>query len=228
MVEMFPLFGYASSVGRDRVKTIRWVSPSPMQFSNPIKLSWSVMTLRKSNGDRRPPLYYPDTSSFVPLWKPVDGIAGESALRAEKKGDDLVLLPTQDDPQILLKASQDLSQFKCILIRARFSVADQINLFFGQQINGRGFAGYVPITGRWVDVYVKVDSNPFWKTEAGALLRFDPVTSRYANSRIDLAGVWGSIRSFSANPGEMSVYLSQTGAPNREHPSREHVDERNP
>jgi hypothetical protein len=206
---MFPLFGYDVASDRDRVASIRWTSPSQAQFSDPIALSWSVMALKRPNPDNRLPLYHPDVTSFVPLWKPGDGVAGKSSLQAAREGNELLLRPTSDDPQLLLKTSRNMAPFKSILIRAKFSVSDQIDVFFGQQINGRGFGGYMPIAGQWVDVYLNVDRNPFWKNEAGTVLRFDPVTSLFRNSQIELAGVWGSPQEVSGNSGLMSVYLSQ-------------------
>jgi hypothetical protein len=209
LAEMLPLFGYDVNKGRDRVASIRWTSPGRNQFGDRIGLSWSAMTLKEANVDTRPPLLHPDVSSFVPLWKPGDGIAGAAALRTQRHGDNLLLLPTNDDPQILLKASQNMARFNSLLIRAKFSVSDQIDFFFGQQVNGRGIAGYVPIDGQWVDIFVRVDQNPFWKGEAGGVLRFDPVTGRFRNSQIEIAGVWGSIQSLKKKSGDMSVYLSR-------------------
>lgn len=207
--EMLPLFGYDVKNDRNRVASIRWVSPGRNEFGDRIGLSWSAITLKNANPGTPPSLFHPDVSSFVPIWKPADGIAGAAALKAQRQGDGLLLLPTNDDPQVLLKAAQNMARFNCILIRAKFSVSDQIDLFFGQQANGRGLAGYVPVAGQWVDVFVKVDRNPFWKNEAGTILRFDPVTGRYHNSQIEIAGVWGSTDPLKDKSGDMSMYLSQ-------------------
>jgi hypothetical protein len=206
---MVPLFGYDISSGRNRVAAIRWESANQAQFSDRIDLTWSVMTLRTPNRDNRLPLFHPDVSSFTSLWRPGEGIAGASALQATREDGKLVLRPVNDDPQVLLRASRDMARFNSILIRAKFSVPDQINVFFGQQANGRGFDGYIPVAGQWVDIFVKVDHNPFWKNEAGTILRFDPVTNLFRDSHIEIAGVWGSLQSQSDQSGDISVYLSQ-------------------
>jgi hypothetical protein len=210
LMEIPPLFGYDVNNGRDRVASIQWVSPGQNEFGDRIGLSWSAITLKKANPGNPQTLFYPDVSSFVPIWKPADGIAGAAALKTQKQGDSLMLLPTKEDPQVLLKAEQNIARFNCILIRAKFSVSDQIELFFGQQVNGRGLAGYVPVAGQWVDLFVNVDHNPFWKNEAGNALRFDPVSGRYRNSKIELAGIWGSTEPLKNKSGDVSVYLSHT------------------
>jgi hypothetical protein len=209
LTEMVPLFGYDISSGRNRVAAIRWESANQAQFSDRIDLTWSVMTLRTPNRDNRLQLFHPDVSSFTSLWRPDEGIAGASALQATREDGKLVLRPVNDDPQVLLRASRDMARFNSILIRAKFSVPDQINVFFGQQANGRGFDGYIPVAGQWVDIFVKVDHNPFWKNEAGTILRFDPVTNLFRDSHIEIAGVWGSLQSQSDQSGDISVYLSQ-------------------
>ncbi len=207
---MAPLLGFGDAVDRDSVVSIRWISPGVAEFKDPIRLSWSVVQARKADRDRQLPLSHPDTTSFVPLWKPKHGFAATSGLRAEEDSKVLVLHPTSGDSQIFLRSTQELTDFKTLLIRGKFSVADQVNLFFGQQGNGRSFGGFVPITGNWIDIYVDVGRNPFWRSEAGSLLRFDPVTSLFHDSQIELAGIWGSNQTIADKPGEMNFYLSQS------------------
>lgn len=212
LAQMLPLFGYQQE-RHDPVVKLRWLADHPAQFQSPIRVTWSSMAV---SDDERPvaPVRKLDTSAFVPLWLPAAGIASSPATAADIRPDEIILRPTGADPQVLLRASSDLAPYKCILIRAKFSVRDQINVFFGRQIEGRGFAGYVPEQGQWVDVCVRTDRNPFWRLEAGRVLRFDPVTSLYPGSHIELAGVWGSLKPLgTAGNEEMAFYLSRTDGP---------------
>lgn len=212
LAQMLPLFGYQQE-RRDPIIKLRWLADHPAEFQTSIRITWSSMAVSDDEGPLIPELK-PDASAFVPLWLPAAAIAGSPATAVEVRPDEIVLRPTGADPQVLLRTSSELAPYKCILIRAKFSVRDQINVFFGRQIEGRGFAGYVPEQGQWVDVFVRTDRNPFWRLEAGRVLRFDPVTSLYAGSHIELAGVWGSLKPLgTAGSEEMTFYLSRTDGP---------------
>jgi len=49
---------------------------------------------------------------------------------------------------------------------------------------------YAPVAGAWLDVVFDVAMNPFWPSEAGTAIRFDPSSGVGVNA-VDIAGIWG-------------------------------------
>jgi len=118
------------------------------------------------------------------------------------------------DTQLLLNTKVDLRQFETLVLKVRFERPDTVELFFGQQVNGRGMAGYTPVVGQWVYVFAQVGRNPFWKQEAGSTFRFDPTgASGAAGSSTEISNVWGSRKAIAPGPDSFEFAVAQKQQP---------------
>jgi hypothetical protein len=128
---------------------------------------------------------------LVTLWSPSDARPANTQSTLEAGHRRLTIRPTGGDSQLLFRVERPLNDFQAIVVRARFSRSDRVDLFFGKQVDGRGMTGVVPETNRWFDIYFFVGTNPYWPAEAGSILRFDPASELGVGGRIDIGGVWG-------------------------------------
>jgi len=81
-----------------------------------------------------------------------------------------------------------------------------VEAFFGQLSNGRGYKGEGSIANHWVNVYIPVSSNPYWKNEHGTSIRFDPTSSRGVQTTTQIQEILGSTEEI---PGsEIQIFLN--------------------
>ena len=185
-----------------RVKSLRFEASVPHEFEPTILVRWYSLPLQQpltqEAGFGRLP-----QDALIPLWLPGDGrphVAGGHVLTVNPQW--LTVRSTTIDPQLTFEIGSSLGQYEMIIIRARFEKADRIHLFFGRQVDGRGLSRVVFVINQWLDVYINVGMNPFWRSEHGTNLRFDPSSADGVGSTIDIAGVWGStVRPASVAPG---------------------------
>ncbi len=189
--EVREYFGVPESGLRPRVACLRFVSDHPAEFKSAIPLLFEQVSITApsfaSNRSTTPPAL-----PLQPIWLPGRPLPNVLFASAQPSSSELDVHTKTDDPQLTFQSPNDLSAFKTVVVRAKFSSADRIDLFFGRQIDGRGIPGFVPVRNRWLDVYINVASNPFWAKEAGNLMRFDPASASGINSDIGIKGVWGS------------------------------------
>ncbi len=150
-----------------------------------------------TNGSTKPEnlsLYPFPTASLTPLWLPGDRPPRPSQAQMQVSRHWIEVKPTAEDPQLLFNIGPGLGRYHTLIVRARFQKADRIDAFFGKQVDGRGVSAIVPMTNKWLDVYLNISQNPFWHAEHGATLRFDPVSSFGPGTTAYIAGIWGSTR----------------------------------
>jgi len=200
-----PYFGEIVSGLPDQVENIRFEIPNQSEYASRVEIEWEVMSLRPHEANpgvivKRPKL------AWTPIWKPGD--AGFTAVNTaySQVGDAMILRPQTLDPQIVLQLNGDMNAYRTLLIRARYSVADLVNVFFSKMIDGRSFDGTVPVAEQLLDCYVNTTVNPYWKTEGGKFLRFDPSTNRSRGAVIEVKGIWGSPDSPFTGSQQMAFY----------------------
>jgi len=182
------------------------MSPHPDQFSSTIPITWEKVAAIEPF-ERA--YVNPPALDLHTVW-----LSGQALLRivgavAQHSGGTLRVHTQTGDPQLLFRAQYKLSAFKTLVVRARFSVPDRIDLFFARQVGGRGVSGNVPLANRWLDIYINVAANPFWATEAGEVIRFDPASERAIHSDIEIKGIWGSERRLPPDfSSSMTFYFS--------------------
>ena len=176
-----------------RVESVRFEAAIPSEFEPTIQVRWYGLPLREQIAAKaRFPR--PSQESLFPLWLPRDGpptVHGGELRSVTPQS--VTVRSTSTDPQVYFDVGTLLGKYEVIVIRARFETADQISLFFGRQVDGRGLSHRVPLTERWLDVAINVGLNPYWRGEHGGKLRFDPSSQLGVGSHIDIAGVWGSV-----------------------------------
>ena len=132
------------------------------------------------------------TRNLVEIWKPGGPILRAAEATLSLEGHALFIKSLGNDTQVVFGSGIDLRQFQTLIFKAKFKQKDTVELFFGQQVNGRGIAGFAPIAGQWVYIFANVGLNRFWKQEAGREFRFDPTGALGAGSITEISGVWGS------------------------------------
>lgn len=205
---VLPYFGQLEPGLPDQLASIQWSTSGPAQFSGKIRISWSRVSFRAGESGSEMPQRAP-VLPLTTLWKPSERasyslVGADAAVSASS----LLIRPNNLDPRVILDCGQSLNRYKLIVLRARFSAGDRVDLFFGRHSYGRGVEGYVPASNRWLDIYVNVASNPYWQAEAGSILRFDPSSDRSMGARIELAGVWGATESPFSDDQKMIFYPS--------------------
>lgn len=184
--ETLPYFGQFGPGQPDEVTAIRFETPRRMEYSPAIRISWFAVALRPAEMERQehPRIVLSE------IWKPGQPVTPDGA-EIQKAPGELIVRPSQFDPRLTFNFAQGLARFKTLVITARLSSAGSVNVFFGQQKDGRGVEGYVPVINRWVDIYVDMAANSFWSREAGTALRFDP-PDESVGSTIEIAGIRAS------------------------------------
>jgi hypothetical protein len=162
------------------------------------------------------PVGFDDTQEkdLVEVWRPNAAdtkVIGGTTAFAEHL---LTVKSSSGDTQLLLNTKVDLRQFETLVLKVRFERLDSVELFFGQQINGRGMVGYTPVAGQWVYVFAQVGRNPFWKQEASSTFRFDPTgASGASGSSTEISDVWGSRRAIATGPDSFEFAMAQRQQP---------------
>jgi len=157
------------------------------------------------------PLPPAPAKSLPPLWLPGDPQPRYANARMEIRDHWIEITPLNDDPQLLFDFGAGLGRFRTLIIRARFQKLDRIDAFFGKQVDGRGVYGIVPVANQWVDVYLNISHNPFWESEHGGTLRFDPVSSAGPGTAADIAAVWGSAEAAPADWPDVQFFPVPAG-----------------
>jgi hypothetical protein len=141
-----------------------------------------------------------DSPDLVPIWKPEAADTRVFGGTIHFANNMLIVRSSTTDTQLLLNSTIDLKQFQTLVFKAKFERRDSVELFFGQQVNGRGIIGFVPVAGKWIYAFAQVGRNPFWKTEAGSTFRFDPTGGLGIGTTTDISGIWGSRNPMSDGP----------------------------
>jgi hypothetical protein len=152
-----------------------------------------------------------DMTGLVEVWRPNRSHTNVYDGTFSIKNGVLTVNSSGTDTRISLESQVDLAQFQTLIFKAKFSRKDSVELFFGQQVNGRGLAGFAPITNQWVYVFAELGNNRFWKQEAGHTIRFDPTGGLGIGSITEISGVWGSRKPIArgSNPFEFAVAKEQ-------------------
>jgi hypothetical protein len=175
-----------------RVASIVFRTNAPREFGSKIHISlseWRLEDARDSTESTNRAVR-PD-GHLVKLWAPRDPLPANVQSTLERGDRSLTVHPTGIDSQLSFKVDQPLNDFQAIVVRARFSRSDRVDLFFGRQVDGRGVTGVVPEANRWFDIYFFVGANRYWLAEAGSSLRFDPASELGIGGTIDISGIWG-------------------------------------
>lgn len=175
----------------DQVVAVSFHTARPSEFASEIPIEWSRLPVQ-ANPTREVPVFPLPQNVLVPLWRAGDPLPQPSNAQIQVRRNWIEVTPQTDDPQLLFQIGPGLERFRTLIVRAWFEKADRIDLFFGKQVDGRGVYGTVPLTRQWVDVYLNVSQNPFWDTEHGASLRFDPVSSAGPGTASRIAAIWAS------------------------------------
>jgi hypothetical protein len=189
----------------ERIVSVSFRTSRPSEFAPEIPIEWSLLPVREgATGEiaRRPFAQ----SSLTPLWRVGDPPPIPSNAQVRVRRNWIEVTPATDDPQLLFNIGPSLGRFRTLIVRAWFQKADRIDAFFGKQVDGRGVRGVVPVTGRWLDVYLGMSQNLYWEDEHGSSLRFDPVSSAGAGTAARIAGIWGSTEAGSAALPDVQFY----------------------
>ena len=144
-----------------------------------------------------PPLESERLAGLVSLWSPDMPAPVPTSASVSIKNGLLAVTSHGTDPQLLFTCRRDLRNFKALVFKVYFQRQDSVELFFGMQVNGRGFAGQVPVAGEWLYVVANVSLNPFWKGEADNRVRFDPTGALGEGAVTRIASIQGSEVGFS-------------------------------
>jgi hypothetical protein len=180
--EEFALLAGERSLLPEPVTSIRFETAHPSDYAREIGISWERRPMRSASGN--------PAEKKERLWSSASGLPTGEDTRIDRTPDGIRVNTWTNDPQLNFPCHRDLRSFSRIIIRARFQKRDFIDLFFGQQVNGRGMDAMVPVAGAWLDVVFDVAMNPFWPSEAGTAIRFDPSSGVRFNA-VDIAGIWG-------------------------------------
>jgi hypothetical protein len=113
------------------------------------------------------------------------------------------------DTQVSMTSPLELAQFETLVFKAKFSRKDSVELFFGQQVNGRGLVGSAPIANQWVYVLAQVGHNRFWSHEVGHTIRFDPTGGLGIGAITEISEVWGSRSPIGQGPDAFEFALAK-------------------
>jgi hypothetical protein len=188
LIEYVCVFG--DSRCGERVTSISFRASAPKEFAPVISMhmyDWDVHDVGEPTRTATP---RPE-GQLIELWSPRDKAPINRDGTIEFSPSGLTIRPTGIDPQLVFDLHRPLNDFQAIVVRARFSRSDRIDLFFGRQVDGRGVNGVVPQTNQWLDIYFFTARNPYWPVEAGSSLRFDPASELGIGSTIEIAGLWG-------------------------------------
>jgi len=178
---------------QDRIQSVRFHAEKPGEFAAEIPVEWSRLPLRTMPAANAVSTRYPfSKASLTPLWLPSDRPPRPTNAQIHVQRNWIEAIPENDDPQLLFDIGPALGKFNTLIVRARFQKTDRIDAFFGIQVDGRGVNAMVPTANQWVDVYLNMSQNLFWKEEHGTMLRFDPVSSAGPGTTAYIAGIWGS------------------------------------
>lgn len=168
----------------EQVTSIHFETEHPSDYAGTIRISWERRPMRSETGSQAL------AQEKVQLWSAASELPKGVDTKIDRTPEGIRVDTSTNDPQLYFPLKRDLRSFGRIVIRARFQKRDYIDLFFGQQVNGRGIDAMVPLAGKWLDVTFDVSMNPSWALEAGTVIRFDPSSGVRVNA-IDIAGVWG-------------------------------------
>lgn len=179
----------------DRVASLRFVAPRPLFFDSRVELKWSKVGISTAMplSMRPKPVPAPQLSTET-LWTPQDGLPIANNCAVTLAGGDLKVVASNVDPQLLFPIGPRMGTFHTLIVRAKFQVRDELEAFFGRQVDGRGYRGEGTIVNRWVDVYIPVAANEFWKDEHGTWLRFDPTSGRGVGTTTQIRAILGSAK----------------------------------
>jgi len=200
---------YAGRAARDRVVAITLETEGASQFQQSFSVQWYRMAVRQRWG--RPSLPDPvQSNQFVPLWLP----GSNGTPRPEFINLELVtrrgfatIVPTSDDPKIILPRAEGADKLFRIVVRARYERDETVQFFFGRQSEGRHLTGRVRDSNQWVDLHFNLEHNPFWAAEGQGTLRLDPATGLSVGRAVDIAGIWGSTARMTAEGPSMQTRL---------------------
>jgi hypothetical protein len=167
----------------EAVTSIHFETAHPSDYASEIGITWERRPMRSASGNGTEEIEQQ-------LWSPASELPRGVDTKIDSSKDAIRVNTSTNDPQLYFPCHRDLRSFGRIVIRARFQKRDYIDLFFGPQINGRGMDAMVPVAGAWLDVDFNVAMNPFWASDAGTAIRFDPSSGVRFNS-VDIAGIWG-------------------------------------
>ncbi len=207
--ELGEYLGQSSPGLKKRVVAVRFSSDEPDQFQTSIPITWEKLTFQEGQGPADSQNLSAPTLPLETLWLPGRQLAAVVGAETQLEESALRVRTKTGDPQLTFSSAKNLSSIKTIMVRAKFSLADRVDFFFGRQIDGRGIPGYVPAANQWLDIYINVAANPYWQSEAGNLIRFDPASEGAVGSTIEIKGICGSPENLpvSAKP-EMVFYPS--------------------
>lgn len=146
------------------------------------------------------------------VWRPNAGNVSVVGGSTSISSGTLLVHSSTTDTQLVLTSNVNLGQFQTLVLKAKFERKDSVELFFSQQINGRGLAGYTKYPNQWVYVFAQVGRNRFWKSEAGKAFRFDPTGGLGPGAVTQISAVWGSRKPIAQGPDmvEFAVARNQT------------------
>ncbi len=180
--EEFALLTGERSLLPEAVTSIHFETAHPSDYAREIGISWERRPMRSASSN--------PAEKTERLWSSASELPTGADIKIDRTPDGIRVVTWTNDPQLRFACHRDLRSFGRIIIRAKFQKRDYIDLFFGQQVNGRGMDAMVPVAGAWLDVVFDAAMNPFWSSEAGTAIRFDPSSGVRFNV-IDIAGIWG-------------------------------------
>lgn len=138
------------------------------------------------------PQFPESAAALTPLWSPAKGDPSVSGGTATIRDGVLAIRSNNSDTQAFFDTGVDLRQFSALVIKAKFARVDTVEMYFGRQIDGLGIQGSISTIDQWVMLRANVGVNPYWKTEGGSSIRFDPTGAQGAGAVTLIAGIWGS------------------------------------
>ena len=189
----------------DPVASIRFRPVHADQFERDVPIRWYSVKSRDAVAGISIPKRRP-RGRLTSIWDPTQPPPSVSGAITVRGTGSFAVKSTTIDPQITFLLPAALSNCKAIVIRARFDRLDRLDFFFGKQVDGRGLSGYVPRINEWVDVFIPAANNPYWQTEHGATLRFDPASESGIGNRVDIAGIWAFEGDLPADMGDFEFY----------------------
>jgi hypothetical protein len=189
LAEMACMFRSASC--GERVTSVAFHAQAPAEFRPTLRVSLVESQIQGLDNAAASGAPAPPEGKLIELWRP--GLPAPAVVQANVRvrPSGLEVHPTGIDPQLSFECRRPLNSFDAIVVRARFSRPDRIDLFFGRQVDGRGIAGFVPRADQWFDVFLYVRKNLYWSAEAGTKFRFDPASELGVGSTIEISSVWG-------------------------------------
>ena len=143
---------------------------------------------------------------LTPLWTPRGGVPSVLGGAATIRDGVLSIRSDSYDTQAFFDTGIDLKPFSAIVIKAKFARPDTVEMYFARQVDGRGIQGSVSAAGQWVMLKANIGLNPYWKTEGGTGIRFDPTGAQGPGSVTEIAGIWGSKAAAEPEADSFEVY----------------------